>query len=87
MSHYAKGQIWVDNDSKEEFVLYMIGGTPFQPKGFTNHLLVKIGKSGKLLKAKGDNVLAVGHERLKRTTFQFERKLSYVRTRFQVHVR
>jgi hypothetical protein len=87
MSHYAKGQIWVDNDSKEEFVLYMIGGTPFQPKGFTNHLLVKIAKSGKLLKAKGDNVLAVGHERLKRTTFQFERKLSYVRTRFQVHVR
>jgi hypothetical protein len=64
MSHYAKGQIWVDNDSKEEFVLY--------PKGFTNHLLVKIGKSGKLLKAKGDNVLAVGHERLKEPRFSLK---------------
>ena len=72
MSHYAKGQIWVDNDPKEEFVLYMIGGTPFQPKGFTNHLLVKISKSGKLLKAKGDNVLAVGHERLKEPRFSLK---------------
>jgi hypothetical protein len=64
MSQYEKGQIWVDNGSKEEFVLFTVGGSPFQPKGFTNHLLVKIGKNGKLLKAKGDNVLVVGHEKL-----------------------
>jgi hypothetical protein len=72
MSQYEKGQIWVDNGSKEEFVLYMVGGTPFQLKGFTNHLLVKIGKNGKLLKAKGDNVFAVGHERLKEPRFSLK---------------
>lgn len=62
---YRKGQVWALALNPEwDLVLFSIGKLDV-----TNHLLVKIGGKGKILKAKGDNVVAVRYENLKRPDY------------------
>jgi len=71
---YQKAQIWEEQSTKNKYVLYIIGGRDFETAGKirqANHVLVRIGKNGKILKANATNTIGIGFSNLRMPRFKF----------------